>query len=220
MSLRFTTLAADGALGDDVLVDGRVCDCCQTAMVMTDAGRLVAAYRDRSEEEIRDIAVSRLEEGAWSEPYHVGNDNWHYSACPVNGPSLASAGETLAIVWYTEGGGDRRVQLAFSPDEGATFDAPVRVDDGDPLGRVDLEMLPDGSVLVVWLERVGEGGEIRARRVTTAGTPDPSWTVSTTSPTRRSGFPRLVARESDVVFAWTDASDDGGIRVATAAWER
>ncbi|MCZ6917899.1 MAG: sialidase family protein [Gemmatimonadetes bacterium] len=220
MSLRFTTLAADGALGEDMLVDGRVCDCCQTAMVMTDTGRLVAAYRDRSEEEIRDIAVSRLEEGAWSEPYHVGNDNWHYSACPVNGPSLASAGETLAIVWYTEGGGDRRVQLAFSPDEGASFAAPVRVDDGDPLGRVDLEMLPDGSVLVVWLEKVGEGGEIRARRVTTAGTADPSWTVSTTSPARRSGFPRLVARESDVVFAWTDASADGGIRVATAAWER
>jgi hypothetical protein len=220
MSLRFTTLDLEGGLGEDILVDGRVCDCCQTAMIMTDGGRLVAAYRDRSEEEIRDIAVSRLDGGTWSEPYHVGNDNWHYAACPVNGPSLASAGETLAIAWYTEGGGERRTQLAFSSDEGATFGAPVRTDDGDPLGRVDLEMLPDGSVLATWLERVGESAEIRARRVTAAGVADSSWTVSTTSGVRRSGFPRMVALEREVVFAWTDPSDAGGIRVATADWKR
>ena len=227
MSLRFTTVAGDGALGEDMLVDGRVCDCCQTAMIITDSGGLVAAYRDRSEEEIRDIAISRLEDGAWSEAYHVGNDNWHYKACPVNGPSLASAGETVAIAWYTEGVGDPatqgegqpRTQLSFSSDDGATFGAPVRIDDGDPLGRVDLEMLPDGSVLAVWLEKVGDSAEIRARRVTAAGAADPSWTVSTTSGARRSGFPRMVALEHEVVFAWTDPSEDGGIRIASAVWK-
>jgi hypothetical protein len=228
MSLRFTTLAGDGSLGEDMLVDGRVCDCCQTAMVMTDTGRLVAAYRDRSAEEIRDIAISRFEDGVWSEAYHVGHDNWMYGACPVNGPSLASAGETVAIAWYTEGVGDPatqgegqpRTQLAFSTDDGASFGEPVVIDDGDPLGRVDLEMLPDGSVLAVWLEKLGESAEIRARRVTADGAADPSWTVTTTSGARRSGFPRVVAQEREVVFAWTDPSEDGGIRVASAAWKR
>ena len=55
MTLRATTIAK-GQPGDDVLVDPRVCDCCQTSAAQTADGAIVA-YRDRSPEEIRDIAV-------------------------------------------------------------------------------------------------------------------------------------------------------------------
>ena len=37
--LRAATMTSAGTLTDEALVDGRVCDCCQTAMAMTRAGR-------------------------------------------------------------------------------------------------------------------------------------------------------------------------------------
>ena len=76
----------------------------------------VAAYRDRSEAEIRDIAVRRLVGGEWSEPVHVGEDNWEIRGCPVNGPALAARGEDVAIAWFTGAGGTAKVSVAFSAD--------------------------------------------------------------------------------------------------------
>lgn len=214
MSVRFTTMGADGSLGEELLIDGRTCECCQTAIVLTHDGTLVAAYRDRSEEEIRDIAVSRLVDGAWSDPIRVGNDNWHFTACPVNGPALATNDEMVAIAWYSAPDGNGHTSVAFSRDDAATFGEPVRVDDGNPLGRVDVELLKDGSALVVWLEKIGTEAEIRARRVKPSGVTEPSWTVTQTSQARRSGFPRMARSGDELVFAWTDGDGDG-VRVAS-----
>jgi hypothetical protein len=218
MTLRSTTLSADGTFGEEILLDDRICDCCQTAMVRTTGG-LVAAYRDRSEEEIRDIAVVRYADGEWTEPYHVGNDNWHIPACPVNGPSLSAAGDAVVIAWFTAPEEESMVLVSFSADGGISFGEPVRVDDGRPQGRVDIELLDDGSALVMWLERVGEEGEVRARRVRRSGEAGPSWLIAETSPTRRSGFPRMVRVSEDIVFAWTLVGENGGVRVARARIE-
>lgn len=214
MSLRFTTMRADGTFGDELLVDDRTCECCQTAMVRTGDGTLVSAYRDRSTEEIRDIAVTRFARGEWSEPIHVGNDNWYFTACPVNGPSLAASATTVAVAWYSAPEGDARTAVAFSTDGGASFGDPIRVDDGDPLGRVDIELLDDGSALVVWLEKVGTDAEVRARRVRASGARSTSWTVTQTSQARRSGFPRVIRSGAELVFAWTDV--EGGVRVVSS----
>lgn len=214
MTLRFTTISADGEFGEEVLVDDRICDCCQTAMVRTTGG-LVAAYRDRSEQEIRDIAVVRYVDGRWTDPYHVGNDHWLIPACPVNGPSLAAAGDAVGIAWFTAPEEESKVFVAFSADGGASFDEPVRVDDGRPQGRVDIELLDDGSALVTWLERVGKEAEVRARQVWRSGDAGASWLLTKTSQARRSGFPRMVRLGREIIFAWTLAGEDGGVRVAT-----
>jgi hypothetical protein len=214
MSIRFTTVGTDGSLGQDVLLDDRTCECCQTALARTTSG-LVAAYRDRSETEIRNIAVTRLVDGRWTEPAPVADDQWHYPGCPVNGPSLSAAGDTVAIAWYTAPGQQPRALVAFSLDGGATWGAPIRVDDGMPLGRVDLELLGDGSALVSWLEATG-AAEVRARRVHRDGVVEPSWMVAATSESRASGFPRMARAGGEIVFAWTDVGEEGGVRVATA----
>jgi hypothetical protein len=73
MTLRFATWGRAGEPSPDALVDERVCDCCQTALAHTRRG-LVAAYRDRSPGEVRDVAVRRLESGRWSEPVHPGGE--------------------------------------------------------------------------------------------------------------------------------------------------
>ncbi len=215
MSLRATTLGPGGALGPDVLIDERTCECCQTALAVTSRG-LIAAYRDRSDSEIRNIAVARMENGVWSEPTPVHDDGWYYPGCPVNGPQLSAAGDTVAVAWFTAPEQKTATYVAYSMDGGETFGAPIRVDDGDPLGRVDVELLDHGAALVVWLERTKSAAAIRARVVHPDGTADAAWNVAMTSESRGSGFPRMARVGSEVVFAWTLVGPDGGVRVATA----
>lgn len=210
MTLRFRTVTTGGALGPEALLDDRTCECCQTALVRTGAV-LLAAYRDRSPEEIRDIAVVRWVDGAWTPPARVAADEWHYPGCPVNGPALSAAGDTVAIAWYTASGGQPRVFAAFSFDGGASWGPPGRVDDGRPLGRVDIELLGDDGALVTWLESGREAAEVRARRVRPGGRSGRSWLVTPTAEARSSGFPRLLRLGDEVLFAWTG---EDGIRVA------
>jgi hypothetical protein len=211
MTLRFTTLSSRGRLGEEVLLDRRTCECCQTALARTARG-LVAAYRDRSPEEIRDIAVVRRFDGAWTPPARVAADNWHYPGCPVNGPALSASGDTVALAWFTAPGGEGRVVAAFSLDAGATWGAPLRVDEDRPMGRVDIQLLssPPGA-LVTWLEGGRRRAEVRARRVSLGGRAAHSTPVTESSEARSSGFPRTLRLGDEVLFAWTS---EQGIRVA------
>lgn len=145
-------------------------------------------------------------------------DGWETGACPVNGPSVAARGESVAVAWFTAADDVPRVKVAFSDDAGERFGEATVVDDGDPSGRVDLLMLADGSVLVSWLERTGgEWAEVRVRHVTAGGAMGESLGVSASSSERASGFPRMIQAPDGAVFvAWTDV---GGpvptVRVAT-----
>lgn len=212
MSMRFRTVAPDGTLGPEVLLDDRTCECCQTTLARGSEG-LIAAYRDRSMEEVRDIAVVRGAGEQWSEPTHVSTDEWTIRGCPVNGPQLSAAGQKVAAAWYTGAGGDPQTYVAFSEDGGATFGTRIRFDEGVPLGRVDIERLDDGSAIVVWLEASDDAPRVLARRVRPDGTLDPPILISQTSGERVSGFPRMIRIGSELLFAWTLPDDEGGVRV-------
>ena len=214
MTIRFTTVDAAGNFGEETLLDARTCECCQTALVPTASG-LVVAYRDRGENELRNIAITRFANGSWSEPAPVHDDGWIFPACPVNGPSLSAVGDTVAIAWFTAPDEQRRVLAAFSTDGGATWGAPVRVDDGNPVGRVDVEILGDGSALVTWLESRPQGGEVLARRVRRSGQLGQPRVVARTSQERAAGFPRMVRIGDRLLFAWVDAAE-GRVKVAEA----
>ena len=208
MTLR-TAPIEHGKPGDEMLVDGRVCDCCPTAAVRTSRG-IVLAYRDRSPDEIRDIYVTRFENGRWTEGVPVWRDNWQIAGCPVNGPAISAIEDRVALAWFaapTEG----RVSIAFSKDGGATFEPPIRVDDGNPLGRVEVELLPDGSAVVGWIEQLDAGAEFRVRRVRAGGERSDPKTVAALAASRASGYPRLARSGDRLVFAWS-----GDRRVETA----
>ena len=208
MTLRFTTVGSDGRLGAEELLDRRTCECCQTAMVRAASG-LVVAYRDRSQAEIRDIAIVRRVDGAWTAPAIVGPDNWHYPGCPVNGPALDAAGDTVAIAWYTAPNNDPRVHAAFSLDGGATWTRPARLSERRAEGRVDVVLLRGGEAMASWIE---DPGEIRAARVRVSdgamqGGPR---RIAAATGARSSGFPRMVQIGDTTLFAWTTPD---GIRV-------
>jgi hypothetical protein len=179
----------------------------------------VVVYRNRTDEEIRDIFVTRRVNGEWTEGVPLHDDGWHIAACPVNGPSAVARGENVAVAWFTGANEVPRVNVAFSSDAGATFTAPVQVDEGNPAGRVDLVLLADGTAVVSWLERVEGDAEVRVRRVQPDGKFGPSASVARSSGARASGFPQVIeSKNGSLVFAWTDLSD-GGSRVLLARAE-
>lgn len=213
MTLRAALLEAEGNLSNEVELDNRVCDCCQTGAGLTTKGALVA-YRDRTEKEIRDISIVRLENGKWSQPEILFSDDWEINGCPVNGPAVATQGDKVAIAWYTEANNTSKVKIIFSRDGGKTFGQPFRVDDGDPMGRIAAVLLANGEALVCWMEARGSNAEVRIRRIQNDGKAGKSITVTPTSATRASGFPRMVLNGEDVVFAWTKSSAERSIHTA------
>jgi hypothetical protein len=213
MQLAATRIASDGGRGAEEIVDTRICDCCQTSSARTSSG-VVVVYRDRSPEEVRDIYVARHTGGGWSTPAPVHRDNWQIAACPVNGPSVSARGDTVAVAWFTAAGDTARVLAAFSTDGGATFADPIRIDDGQPLGRVDIELADGGSAFVSWLERRGaEGADVRLRRITREGTRAGAISVAASGAARSSGFPRFVMRGDEIVVAWTQPGDSARVQV-------
>jgi hypothetical protein len=218
MTLRWAAYAGGVAPRAAGVVDDRICDCCQTDAAVTSTGPVVV-YRDRSPEEIRDIRIVRLEDGQWSEPLTVHQDGWHINACPVNGPAVAADGDRLAVAWYTAAGGIARSYVAFSEDAGRSFGAPVGIDDGDPMGRVDVLLLKSGDALVSWMERAGEAGaEVRLRRVSADGHAGPSRSAGPIDPGRQGGFPRMARAGGTVLLGWSEPGETSGLRFATLAF--
>ena len=209
MQLRGTTLSRDGVLGRDAAIDLQTCSCCQTSLAATGDGTIIAAYRDRTEGEIRDISVARLTADGWEGPFSVHNDGWELSGCPVNGPALDADSETVAVAWFTGAGDVAAVKVAFSEDAGRSFVAPVRIDNGNPVGRVDLELLDDGTALVSWVEWI-EGGEalILCRVDRDAGCVAQEL-LATNSADASVNFPRMVRLGRDIYVAWTQPNATG-----------
>ena len=214
MSVRFATFDQNWKQTSEMPVDLRVCECCPTTAAVTSEGPIVA-FRNRSEDEIRDIYVSRLENAKWTEPKAVHNDNWKIPACPVNGPMLAARGRDVAVAWFTVKDEQGRAFIAFSTDAGRSFGPPVRLDDGGSLGRVDVELMADRSVVATWIEFADQRAQFRTRRVEPSGIKSPALTVAGMSGNRASGYPRVARHGDELVFAWTESAD-GRLQVKTA----
>ncbi len=218
MTLRFAAMDASGRLSEEVELDGRVCECCQTSAARTSGGAIVV-YRNRSPEEIRDIGYVLFLDGKWSTPRVLHADGWEIRGCPVNGPSVAAEGKRVAVAWFTGAQDKPLVKAIFSADAGASFGGPIEISSGRPLGRVDVVMLEDGSAMVSWLEGSEQSAQIKAMRVRPNGSREAAIVVRETSASRKSGFPRMARAGQNVLFAWTEIEKPGEpARVRTAVW--
>lgn len=216
MTVHFGQFDKDFKQVAESVVDARVCECCPTAATVTSEG-VIAAFRDRSATEIRDIYTSRLVNGKWSEPAAVHADGWKIAACPVNGPALSANGRNVAASWFTVKGEQGQAFLAFSADAGKTYGAPIRIDDGGSLGRVDVALVPDGSAAVAtWIEFADQRSQFRARRIDRNGTRSEPVTIAGLAAGRASGYPRMALNGRELVFAWTESGAGGTMLVKTA----
>ncbi len=209
MNLRAAIVFEDGTIDHDTLLDEKVCDCCQTGTAIGPNDQIIVAYRDRSEDEIRDISVVIWQhDTGWTKPKTIGNDNWKIDGCPVNGPSVAANGNTIAVAWFTAAEEISKTNIAFSEDNGVTFKPPVRMDNGDAIGRVDVAMLSETEAAVTWMEPDGEDTLIQLQKVSSDGTKGELVTVAKTSAERNSGFPQLEIAGDMAYLAWTSTSEN------------
>jgi hypothetical protein len=88
------------------------------------------------------------------------------------------------------------------------------VDDGRPLGRVDVALLPGGDAFVSWMEQAAAGVDLRVRRISAAGERGSAIKIADSSALRSSGFPRMELAKEEIVVAWRDASDPPRVRTA------
>ncbi len=200
MTIRGAVLKKDGTKENEWELDKKVCDCCQTSSAITDNGPVVI-YRDRSDEEIRDMSIVRFVNGSWTAPKIIFADNWKIAGCPVNGPRVAAIGNNLAITWFSMKDKTGEVKIIFSEDGGATFNTPIRINDGNTIGRVAVEMLDKSTAAVCWMD----GAEIKLTKVKADGTKEKPVLIASSSDARSSGFPQMTKDGNRLIFAWTDS---------------
>ena len=203
MTLRSAMVDMKGDLSEELELDNRVCDCCQTGGVITPDGALLI-YRDRSVDEVRDMAFVSLSDTGWSQPKLVAEDDWKIEGCPVNGPRISNYNKTSAAGWFTSALSRPTVKVAFK--QGSNFNEPIIIDDTSPIGRVDIAMIDENTAMVSWLDG-GSESAIKYRKVNINGKMSSIQTVSKMSEARSSGFPQMETHNGFVYFAWTELND-------------
>lgn len=212
-SLRLASFDGDGAISAREIVDSLVCDCCQPDVALTSAGPIVV-YRDRTEEEIRDVVARRHVGGRWSEPVGLGHEGWHIEGCPVNGPVVGAHEDDVVAAWFTAASNQSRVRFARSTDAGASFRAAVDVDGGRALGQPAIVLDADGRALVSWWRRGGEGGiDLMLRRFERDDSAGEAMVLAHEDIGMAGDVPQLIAAGRDYVVAWTTLADGNDIRL-------
>jgi peroxiredoxin len=214
----YTALVRGGAVVDEVLLDDRVCDCCGLASAMTSDGPIVA-YRDRSEDEVRDISVVRFDGTSFARPERIHDDGFRIAGCPVNGPAMAAEGSRIALAWYTYAGDEGNVKLVFSSDAGKHFGSPVHVVKPStteaPLGRVGIVLLDNGEAIVSTIMAGREDARLVLRRAAPDGHMGAPLVVASMRADRTSGFPKMVRFGETLLVVWLEGSP---LRLRASTW--
>ena len=202
MTIRFAEITDKGDVIKESELDASTCDCCQTSIAITNDGPIVV-YRDRSEEEVRDIYSVKNINGTWEKPNAVHDDGWIINGCPVNGPKVAVNSKNLAVSWFTVSNNHPLVNVSFSKNNGNSFGAPLKVNDHDAIGRVDVAFLNDEEVIVSYMEVDDIGTYLRIKKVSFDGKISEPITISKIDGGRNTGVPQLEIIDSEIFIVWT-----------------
>ena len=200
VALKRTLVDSTGKEIREEVIQSDVCGCCPTAVAKTSKG-LLLAFRAHSQDNIRDIAVTRLENGKWTSPKLVNADNWQIEACPTNAAAVAAQGDHAVVAWFTGAQDKPREQIAFSNDAGTTFGKPVMLSSGRAFGYTSMALNDDGGAIVSWLEQSPDGAKVLVRQVTPAGIAGPILEVAKGG-RMALGYPKLFHQGHDTFIAW------------------
>ena len=202
MTIRFAEITDKGDVIKESELDSSTCDCCQTSIAITNDGPIVV-YRDRGEKEVRDIYSVKNINGIWEEPNAVRDDGWIINGCPVNGPKVAVNSKDLAVAWFTVSNENPLVNVSFSKNNGNSFGVPLKVNDHDAIGRVDVSFLNEEEVIVSYMEVDDIGTYLRIKKVSFDGKISEPITISKIDGGRNTGVPQLEIIDSDIFIVWT-----------------
>lgn len=197
MTIRAGIVNADGSLGKQWELDGRVCDCCATAIAQTPEGPQVV-YRDRSKNEVRDTYKVTLKDSSWTNPIAVAKENWIIPGCPVNGPAISSNLNTTSMAWFTAPKDSAAVRLKLS----GLVD-PITVAQNNVIGRVATVVDRTETTYVLYMGTLDDVAQLNLKSYNKKGEEVAHVIVAQTSYERASGFPQLAVFKDNLYVSWT-----------------
>ena len=217
-TLRQASFSFDGERLNEYILDQFVCDCCQPDVAQMNNMTYVA-YRDRTENEIRDIVMlANKDHGEWSDPINLPADNWQISGCPINGPALALSEEGAGVVWFSAKNDEPQIRFAFKQHNSDLFLSNVILEEYAPWGYVDIvyDEINDQFILS-WL-RDGESGlQLVARSVDQLGNINQEVIIFENKLAYPLDFPKIEIVGHYLLASWTDFTS--GMRIKSRAVE-
>ena len=208
MTVRAGIINTDGTLGQQWELDDRVCDCCNTDIANTPDGPVVV-YRDRSEDEVRDISIVRMiNEESWSIPETVHNDNWKIHGCPVNGPAVTMAGDQLAVAWFTAANNEPEVRLSYSINSSQEFGLAYPVNRGEAIGRVDVASDTLGNTYTICVDDNGLSSSLNLNAKSYEESTIINTQLTYFSAERASGFPQIAVFKDYLYISYTETDQE------------
>ncbi len=203
MTLRAAVVDAKMQSLQEWPLDTSVCDCCQTKTALSSRGPVVV-YRNRSENEIRDIYTTRFDGKHWTTPVRVHADQWKMPACPVNGPAIAAQQDKVWVAWFTAAT-QPSVRIAYSKNAGDSYEPMREVANQNVQGRVDI-LADANSVWLSWMEeKSGTQNVWLAQYSHDLKTEKQRFSLpAVTGNGRATGFPRMVLAQNKIHMVWTD----------------
>jgi len=201
MQLRTTRIGNE--VHNSELIDDRTCECCGTDATIG-GGEPVVVYRDRSNNEVRDISIASLQ----GTPAIIHEDKWNIAGCPVNGPSIDAIGTTSVVAWFTAPENNPKAFAVFK--NGDNVGDPILISNST-LGRVDVVMVDPKTAVVCWIELGENDASIQISVVHDDGRITQRKHVSDVASSRSSGFPRIVKVDEGILVVWTDLDREIGI---------
>ena len=144
----------------------------------------------------------------WEAPIPIHNDGWVIYGCPVNGPKVVSYENNLAVSWFTVSDAKPTVNLSFSKFYGASFDEPIKINDHNAIGRVDVAFLNEKEVIVSYMEGDDDGTYLRIKKVSLDGKVSEPITISRIDGGRSTGVPQLEIFNDEIFIVWTVSEDE------------
>jgi hypothetical protein len=185
------------------------CPCCRTAVAVGAGGTIFVAWRAVLPGDVRDVVVSRSEDGgsSWSRPVRARADGWVYPGCPHAGPSLeVDARGALHIGWWTGKEGEAGVYYARSDDGGRSFTAqPIDVGQHARPAHVQLALDAHSGVVVAWDDGLREMPRVLVRRSADGGRSfGPAAELS--DPDVAASYPVVAVYGDSVAVAWSQTT--------------
>ena len=207
MTLRAAVFDANGKKSSEWQLDQRTCDCCQTDAAITSKGPIII-YRDRDANEIRDIYTSRYIGKAWTAGKAVAQDNWLMPACPVNGPAIATSGESVWAAWYTAANNTPSIRFALSTNSGESFTQVKTIARGAHIqGRVDVAADKNGAWLLWAEETKSQSLWLQHVDLKMHATSKPIKISQLQGRGHATGFARMQKTATGLFMVWIDVAD-------------
>lgn len=203
MMLR-TAILDGNEIKSENMLDDDVCTCCPTGAIQLPGGSAVV-YRDRLPQEIRDISLVHLKNDAWSKPSRIQKDNWVMPGCPVNGPSIATNGNIIAVSRFTVIKNKAKIILRLFKDGQTESGKEIILDENIPVGRCTTVCSKD-AVYNIWIGVDKKQTVLRMAEVSLSGKIKRKITLVPIDKDRSSGMPRAIFSNNYLWVSWTGSN--------------